>query len=96
MLGEIVFVVFGRSNIKYEIWILQYIPRKHVKYLARAREVTLQKFCCEISGYAHLSFPQNFKFLYSNKFLSYRNASYMKKRSMFDEKFDEIKFKWFA
>ena len=47
------FVVFYRSNIKNEIWILQDIPRTLVKYFARARAPTspneAQKFRC----YAH-------------------------------------------
>ena len=47
--GEIGFVVFGRSNIKNEIWILQYIPRKRVKYLARARALT-SKFAQKFRG----------------------------------------------
>ena len=42
------FVVFGRSNIKFELEILQDISRTRVEYLVRARTPTLpneaQKF----------------------------------------------------
>ena len=43
-------VAFGRSNIKNEIWILQYILRKRVKYLARARALTPQNFAQKFRG----------------------------------------------
>ena len=54
--------------------------QKTCKIFGACARANPSKFCSEISGDAHLSlFPQNFKFLYINQFLSYRNASYMKK-----------------
>ena len=47
------FVVFYRSNIKNEIWALQNISRIHVKYLARARTLTLPNEAQKFRGCAH-------------------------------------------
>ena len=56
-LGKIKFVVCGRSNIKIEIWVLQYIPRKHVKYIYWMTMCTLtyQNFAPKFLRYAHFS-----------------------------------------
>ena len=50
--SKIEFVVFCRSNIKNEIWILQDISRTDVKYLARARAPTLPNEAQKFSWYA--------------------------------------------
>ena len=55
MLRKIQFVVFGRSNIKFELKILQYIPRIHVKFFARTCVPTPPNGYQKFWNYAHFS-----------------------------------------
>ena len=58
---EIEFVVFCRSNIKNEIWALQYDPRKHLKYWMAMCTLTYQNFAQKFRWYAHFYwFSANF------------------------------------
>ena len=63
--AEIEFVVFCRSNIKNEIWILQDNPRKHLKYRISICAPTYQNFaqkfriCCYF--WDHQIFYMEFK-----------------------------------
>ena len=53
--SKIKIVVFGSSNIKNELRILQYIPKTHVKYLMRARAPTPLNDIQKFRYFAHFS-----------------------------------------
>ena len=54
-LQKIKIVVFGPSNIKNELRILQYIPKTRVKYLMRARAPTPLNDIQKFRDFAHFS-----------------------------------------
>ena len=53
--GKIGFVVFGRSNMKNEIWLLQYISREQVKYWMPIWDPTPQNCAQKFKWYAFFS-----------------------------------------
>ena len=87
---------FCRSNIKFELEILLYIPRKRVKYLARARASTLQNEGQKFRNFAH--FPAKyirFQILLEHPIFVVQKLLIYEKASIFDRKYDEIKIKQF-